>query len=406
MKKLLSIGLCGILALSLTTACGSSATGNSTAPAAKSGAYLGDFDVSSYVTLGQYKDIEVEVSTEVTDAEVEEYMQMALENSMQKSESDKAVEDGDTFNADYSGRMADTDEVFEGGTAEGVQITIGQGGYIEGFEEGFLGMVPGEEKDVPLTFPEDYHSEELAGKDVIFTFTMNHHLEPAEAWTDALVADLGLEGVATVDELKTYTRDMLQSNKDAQAESDMQTQILEMVEANCTFNDPPAEMLERFKEQLQLNAEMTAEQYSEMYGQEISADEILNSQLSQYGFSGEKEEMIAAYADRVSKVMMMYYAVVQAEGLTIDESEVQTQLASVPETNGYESVEAMNEELHTDIEKEIRESLYMSAAQEFLLHNNYGVDENGNRIEAHTHEEEEPALEGGVGADGSIGGGE
>lgn len=402
MKKLLSIGLCGVLALSLTTACGSR-TGGATTPTATSGAYLGDFDISGYVTLGDYKDIEIEVSSEVTDAEVEEYMAMALENSMQKSDSDKAVEDGDTFSADYSGRMADTDEVFEGGTAQDVQITIGQGGYIEGFEEGFLGMVPGEVKEVPLTFPEDY-AEHLAGKDVIFTFTMNHHLEPAEAWTDEVVADLGLEGVATVEDLKAYTRDMLQTNKDSQMQSELQTQILETVEANCTFSDPPQEMIDRFSEQLQLNAEMTAEQYSEMYGQDISADEILNSQLSQYGFSGEKEEMIAAYADRVSKVMMMYYAVVQAEGLTIDEAEVQTQLASVPESNGYESVEAMNEELHTDIEKEIRESLYMSVAQEFLLKNNHGVDQNGNRVEAMTPETEEPALEGGVGADGSIGG--
>ena len=422
MKKLLSVGLCGILSLSLLTACGSSATGNSAnAPAAKSGAYLGDFDVSGYVTLGEYTGIEVEVSSEVTDAEVDEYMQMALESSMQKSDSDKAVEDGDTFSADYSGRMADTDEVFEGGTAEDVQITIGQGGYIEGFEEGFLGMVPGEVKEVPLTFPEDY-AEHLAGKDVIFTFTMNHHLVPAEAWTDEIAADLGLEGVSTVEELKAYTRDMLKSNKETQMQTDFETKVLETVEANCTFSDPPAEMIERFKEQLQLNAEMTAEQYSEMYGQEITADQILDSQLSQYGFTGTREENIAAYADRVSKVMMMYYAVVQAEGLTIDESQVQSQLASVPEANGYDSVEAMNEELHTDIEKEIRESLYMSAAQEFLLHNNYGVDENGNRVEVHTHEEEAPALEGGViegdavtgdgaigedgaiGADGSIGG--
>ena len=157
-------------------------------------------------------------------------------------------------------------------------------------------------------------------------------------------------------------------------------------------------MLDRFKTQLRLNAEKSIEST----GQEIDVDQMITSELSYYGFTGTADEMIAEYSDRVSKVMMMYYAVVQAEGLTINESEVQTQITSVLEANGYETVEAMNTELQTDIEKEIRETLYMSAAQEFLLHNNRAVDATGAPVEFHTHEE--PAVEGGVGADGSIGG--
>ena len=212
MKKVMMFFLCGLLTIGTMTACGGQMPGGATAA---SGAYLGDFDVSKYVTLGEYKDLEVTLTDgmEVTDAEVEEYMESALEGFMNPSASDHAIGDGDVFSADYSGRMADTDEVFEGGTAEGVEITIGAGGYIEGFEEGFIGMVPGETKDGPLTFPEDYHSEELAGKDVIFTFKINHHLEQATEWTDELVEGIGLDGVTTVAELKEYTRGMIAENK-------------------------------------------------------------------------------------------------------------------------------------------------------------------------------------------------
>ncbi|MBQ9511943.1 MAG: FKBP-type peptidyl-prolyl cis-trans isomerase [Lachnospiraceae bacterium] len=399
MNKFLVILLSGVLTLQVLSGCGATG-GNSGAPTAKSGAYLGDFDVSGYVTLGEYKDMEITLdgTQAVTDEEVDEYMQGALSGMMQKSDSDKPIEDGDTINADYSGRIAETDEVFDGGTAEGVQLTMGAGGYIEGFEEGFFGMVPGEVKEVPLTFPEDYHSEDLAGVDVIFTFTFNHHLEAAPAWTDELVAEIGLEGVSTVADLKEYTKGMLEEQNASTLANEAQSKIFETVENNCTFSDPPQEMLDRFKTQLRLNAEKSIEST----GQEIDVDQMITSELSYYGFTGTADEMIAEYSDRVSKVMMMYYAVVQAEGLTINESEVQTQITSVLEANGYETVEAMNTELQTDIEKEIRETLYMSAAQEFLLHNNRAVDATGAPVEFHTHEE--PAVEGGVGADGSIGG--
>lgn len=404
MKKLLSVALCGALALSLLTACGGNGGTTTTSNQAASGAFLGDFDISKYVTLGEYKDMEVQLtgSLDVTDEEVASYMESALEGFMNPTDADHAIGDGDTFSADYSGRMADTDEVFEGGTAEDVEITIGAGGYIDGFEEGFLGMVPGETKDVPLTFPEDYHSEALAGKDVIFTFTVNHHLEQATAWTDDLVASIGIDGVTTVADLKEYTKTMLTDSRLSELQSEAESLIMETVEGNCTFSDSPAEMLSRFEEQLRMNAEEMVEQYKEM-GQEIDLEEMLESQLTYYGMSGTVDEMVTEYSDRVSKMMMMYYAIVQAEGLSVTDEEVQTQLTSVLEANGFDTVEAMNEEYKTDIIKELKESLFMERAQEFILHNNRAVDANGNPVELHTHDED-PSLGGGVGSDGSIGG--
>lgn len=120
------------------------------------------------------------------------------------------VENGDVISANYVGKLDGV--AFEGGTAENVSITLGAGGYIPGFEEGFIGMEIGETKDVPITFPEDYKNTDLAGKDVIFTFTINDITGTMTypELTDELVQGAFYDGsVTTVAECKEYFRSMM-----------------------------------------------------------------------------------------------------------------------------------------------------------------------------------------------------
>ncbi|MGN0326340.1 MAG: trigger factor [Lachnospiraceae bacterium] len=120
------------------------------------------------------------------------------------------VENGDVISANYVGKLDGV--AFEGGTAENVSITLGAGGYIPGFEEGFIGMEIGETKDVPITFPEDYGNTDLAGKDVIFTFTINDITGTMTypELTDELVQGVFYDGsVTTVAECEEYFRSML-----------------------------------------------------------------------------------------------------------------------------------------------------------------------------------------------------
>ena len=112
-------------------------------------------------------------SISVTDDEVETAIQSALDEAATDKELDKgtAIENGDVVNIDYTGKL--DGKKFDGGSAEGYDLTIGSGSFIDGFESGLIGKKVGEKTDLELTFPEDYSSEDLQGKDVVFTVKIN-----------------------------------------------------------------------------------------------------------------------------------------------------------------------------------------------------------------------------------------
>ncbi len=118
-----------------------------------------DYDLSKYIKVGDYKGMEVaSYSISVTDDEVETAIQSALDEAATDKELDKgtAIENGDAVNIDYTGKL--DGKKFDGGTAEGYDLTIGSGSFIDGFESGLIGKKVGETTDLELTFPEDYSS--------------------------------------------------------------------------------------------------------------------------------------------------------------------------------------------------------------------------------------------------------
>ena len=136
--------------------------------------YLKDFDPSKYVTLGEYKGMNITIpKTEVTDEDVDSYIDYLLSaNESYVDITDRDVaQNGDVANIDYEGKKDGV--AFDGGTAQGYDLNLGSGVFIDGFEDGVVGMKVGETKDLTLTFPDNYANEDLAGAEVVFTVTLN-----------------------------------------------------------------------------------------------------------------------------------------------------------------------------------------------------------------------------------------
>ena len=126
---------------------------------------LEDLEVDEYVTLADYKEMTVQAAkTEVTDEVIENYINGNMLTTYPVT--DRAVEDGDLVTIDFVGKK--DGEPFENGSSEGYQLKIGSNSFIDGFEEGLIGVMPGDTVDLDLTFPENYKNEELAGQAVVF----------------------------------------------------------------------------------------------------------------------------------------------------------------------------------------------------------------------------------------------
>ena len=284
-----------VLTLSLA-ACGEKETDTATAEtaspetaatdenAADPYAYLADFDYSSifddngyvagvtasdYITLPE--DLGLTLSEEantVSDEDVASYIsENILVNYTETQEvTDRAAADGDTVNIDYVGTVAGVE--FDGGSAEGYDLTLGSGTFIDGFEEQIVGHMPGDSFDVTVTFPEDYRSTDLAGKEAVFATTLNYISETVTPeLTDDFVKEnlsenLGLDSVAT---LNSYVSDMLLFS---QQTNELYSQLSE----NLTVQgEVPAELTKYFEDYYLSSPYL----YAQMYG--VSLDEFMQA---------------------------------------------------------------------------------------------------------------------------------
>ena len=281
MKKNLIALIAGAAALCMMTAgCGSQSTETTTASAAATEAaaaattaaaaaaqeeeqawkkddtsYLSGITASDYVELpDDYKHQSVEVAKpdDPTDEEVEQRIQAVLQSNGALEEVDRKVEEGDTVNIDYVGKI--DGEEFAGGSGS-YDLLIGSGAFIEGFEDGLIGAKKGETLDLNLKFPDDYPAEDVAGKDVVFTVTVNKISE--YALSDDFVKSLNLtndfgQAVTDVDTFREYIRsNMIEENEGTYTwliKHEIDNNLLETV----TFKqDIPASMLESYYFQYQ-----------------------------------------------------------------------------------------------------------------------------------------------------------
>ncbi len=198
--------------------------------------------VKPEVTLGQYKGIEVEkreynVTDEMVDAEIDrEREKLARMISVERP-----VQNGDEVNLDYSGAVDGVK--FDGGTAEGQTLTIGSGTFIPGFEEQMVGMAIGEERDINVKFPEEYHSEELKGKDAVFHVKVNSISEKELPEADDDLAQECSE-FQTIAELKAHKKEELEKKAQGDAKIQKENDVIRTAVENATVEIPDA-MVER-----------------------------------------------------------------------------------------------------------------------------------------------------------------
>lgn len=284
---------------------------------------------STLTELGQYMGLSYDpYDTTVPEEEVEAYIQTLLSADSTKNPVEIVAEDS-YVNIDYEGKKDGV--AFDGGTAESQELSIANSGYIEGFAESIVGMKVGETKDCPMTFPESYHAEELAGQDVVFTITVN------EAW-EQIPAELNDEfavknGYENVDALYEGITAEFREDKESDAKSDMEYQLIQTVIDNSIFDLDEDEIALYVSD---LKSEQ--EYYAQMYGVD------LETYLSAYGMTMEEFEEncreIAVY--RIQSPLVLS-AIAEKEGIEVTDEEYQAHAEKYVSYYGAESIEALEE---------------------------------------------------------------
>ena len=230
-------------------------------------------DVYPEVTLGQYKGLEVEkAEAEVTDAQVQAELDRMAQNVASTETVERAAAMGDTANIDFEG--FDNGVPFDGGKGENFDLKLGSGQFVPGFEEQVVGMTAGEEKDINITFPENYHAE-LAGKPVVFHVKLNKVTETVvPAQDDEFAKDVS--EFDTLDELKADIRAKALENAQKQLDSAFEQACVDKASENTTVDMPAAlieaeldEQMNRFAYQLQMSG-YSMEQYAQMMGGDVN----------------------------------------------------------------------------------------------------------------------------------------
>jgi trigger factor len=230
-------------------------------------------EVYPEVTLGDYKGLEVEKpEATVTDEQVQAELDRMAQNVSSTETVERAAEMGDTANIDFEG--FDNGVAFDGGKGENFDLKLGSGQFVPGFEEQIVGMTAGEEKDIDITFPENYAAE-LAGKPVVFHVKLNKvTVTVVPAQDDEFAKDVS--EFDTLDELKADIRAKALENTQKQIDSAFENACVEKAAANVTVEMPKAmieaeldNQMERFGYQLQMSG-YSMEQYAKMMGGDVS----------------------------------------------------------------------------------------------------------------------------------------
>ena len=268
------------------------------------------------VTLGQYKDLEVEKpEAEVTEAQVQAELDRMAENVAATETVDGPAKDGDTANIDFLGTLNGVP--FDGGKGENYDLKLGSHSFVPGFEEQVVGMSAGEEKDIDITFPENYH-EDLAGKAVVFHVKVNKVTETiVPAQDDDFARDVS--EFDSLEELKNDIRAKALNNAQKQIDNAFENACIEKAAENTTVDMPSSLVdneldvqMERFAYQLQMSG-YSMDQYAKMMGGDV------NSMRNAFRPAAEKQARITVTLNKI----------VEAENITVSDEEVEAEYADL-----------------------------------------------------------------------------
>ncbi|MDY5219507.1 MAG: trigger factor [Eubacteriales bacterium] len=275
------------------------------------------------VTLGEYKNLGiVKTVDEVTEDDVKAEIERARDRASRWIEvTDRAARLDDQVNINYAGFLGE--EQFQGGTAENHDLILGSGAFIPGFEDQLVGAEIGADVDVNVTFPEQYHSEELAGKAVVFHVHVNSIREKEMPELDEDFVKEVSETANTVDEYKAEIRERLESQAENRAESAFENEVIEKVCENAEV-DIPAAMIEEQIDNMLRDMEMR------MMYQGMKLDDY-------FKYTGQTREQVREMykpsAEERVKTQLVVAAVMKAEEIKADEAEIDAEIAKYAEQN-------------------------------------------------------------------------
>ena len=279
-----------------------------------------DTDLYPEVTLGQYKDLEVEKAEAAVDAsEIDAEIDRMANNIARISTVDRAAKDGDTAVIDFEGFK--DGEAFDGGKGEAYELKLGSGSFIPGFEEQVVGMAAGEEKDINVTFPENYHVKELAGAPVVFKVKVHEVKETVvPEKDDEFVKDVS--EFDTMDELRADIEKKILNEKQAGIDRAFENAAIEKAVANMTVEIPDSMVEEELDHELErMDYELRSqgaslEAYANMMGGNL--DNIRNS--------------LRPGALNTVKTNVMLDAVVDAEKIEVSDEECEEEYKKLAES--------------------------------------------------------------------------
>ena len=311
-------------------------------------------DVYPEVTLGEYKGIEVEkAEAVVSDEQVLSELNRMAQNVASTETVERAAEMGDTANIDFEG--FESGVPFEGGKGENFDLKLGSGSFVPGFEEQVVGMSAGEEKDIDITFPEDYHKE-LAGKAAQFHVKCNKvTVTNLPALDDEFAKDVS--EFETLDELKADIRAKALETAQKQIDSAFEQACVEKAAEDTTVDMPAglieAELdnqMERFAYQLQMSG-YSMEAYAKMMGGD------LNTMRNAFRPAAEKQ----------AKINVTLAKIIEVEGITVSEEEIEAEIAKLAEQYTMEAAKVKElvpaEELKANIENRKAVAIIVEAAK-------------------------------------------
>ena len=273
-------------------------------------------EVYPEVTLGQYKGLEVEkAEATVSDAQVQSELDRMAQNVASTETVERPAEMGDTANIDFEG--FDNGVPFEGGKGDNFDLKLGSGQFVPGFEEQIVGMTAGEEKDIDITFPEDYHAE-LAGKAVVFHVKLNKvTVTNVPEQDDEFAKDVS--EFDSLEELKADIRAKALEKAEKQIQSAFEQAAVEKASENTTVDMPKAlveaeldTQMERFAYQLQMSG-YSMEQYAKMMGGDVST----------------MRNAFRPAAEKQAKISVTLEKIVEVEGLSVTDEEIEAEFQSL-----------------------------------------------------------------------------
>lgn len=285
----------------------------------KSFIYTAEVALRPAVELGQYKGVEIEkIDTEVTEEEVEAELKKAQDQNARVLTTEEAAKDGDTVVLDYAGTVDGV--AFDGGTAEGQELVLGSGTFIPGFEEQLVGKKAGEEVDVNVTFPEDYHADDLAGKAAVFACKINEvKTKELPELNDEFAQDIS--DFETLEEYKEDTKKRLADRKAADYKSEKQERVMEIVVPAAKI-EIPAPMIDKSVD------DMLNQYAQQLQSQGLSMDiymEYTNTTPQQLA------EQARPQAERNIRSRLVLDAIAEAEGIVITDEDIDAEIARLAE---------------------------------------------------------------------------